>query len=143
MKASGAAEDCLTNEPGKTVAQKLSAKGVSAAARNLFDVTVCPGTITLDGMPAEHAVCGTGQEGRVEVFWEISLREGMTMWRGTLAAAAGVLVWLAATGTAKADDVIRLGGPSTDAKTMTLGFDGQADTELMRGGRGVAVGPRG
>ncbi len=56
------------------------------------------------------------------------------MWRGTLAATAGVLVWLAGTGTAKADDVIRLGGPSTDAKTMTLGFDGQADTELVRGG---------
>ena len=56
---------------------------------------------------------------------------------------AGVLVWLAGTGSAKADDVIRLGGPSTDAKTMTLGFDGQVDTELMRGGRGVAVGPRG
>jgi len=51
-------------------------------------------------------------------------------------AVAGVLALLAGTGTAKADDVIRLGGPSTDAKTMTLGFDGQAQTELMRGGGG-------
>jgi hypothetical protein len=83
----------------------------------------------------------------------------MTMWRGSLVAAAGVLALLAGPGAAKADDVIRLGGPSTAAKTTTLGFDGQADTELVRGGArggfggfrgggggfrgGVAVGPRG
>jgi len=50
-----------------------------------------------------------------------------------LAAAAGVLALLAGTGSAKADDVIRLGGTDTGARTMTLGFDGQAGTELVRG----------
>src|SRR5271166_4380775 len=64
------------------------------------------------------------------------LSEGMTMRRRGLAAAAGILALLTGTSTTKADDIIRLGGPNVDAKTMTLGFDGQAVTELMRGGGG-------
>jgi len=58
------------------------------------------------------------------------------MCRRTFVAAASALALLAGASAAKADDIIRLGGPGTEAKTMTLGFDGQADTELTRYARG-------
>ena len=51
------------------------------------------------------------------------------------AAAAGALVLLAGSSSARADDVLRLNGEG-DAKTMTLGFDGQASTQLVHRGWG-------
>jgi hypothetical protein len=68
----------------------------------------------------------------------------MTMIRSSLAAAAAGVLALC-TGSARADDVVRLNGTG-DAPTLTLGYDGQSDTELVRrgfGGGGFHGGHRG
>ena len=51
-------------------------------------------------------------------------------------AAAGVLTLVVSPQFARADDTVRLGGTIDDAKTVTLGYDGQSDTMLMRGVHG-------
>jgi hypothetical protein len=61
----------------------------------------------------------------------------MTMLRRSWAmAAAGVLTLVVSPQFARADDTVRLGGTMDDAKTVTLGYDGQSDTMLMRGVHG-------
>ncbi len=59
---------------------------------------------------------------------------------GWTALAAALLV-LAQGNTSQAQDIVRLGG-TVDAKTQTLGFDGNADTELVHR-RGYGYGYRG
>src|SRR5262249_40454831 len=83
---------------------------------------------------------GAGRVGVVGVLLSFSA-EGMTMIRARWAAAAvGVLALFAGANRARADDVLRLNGDG-DAQTLTLGFDGQAGTELVaRGGGGFRGG---
>src|SRR5204863_6315029 len=65
-------------------------------------------------------------------------QEGMTMLFRSLAGLAGVAALFAGAQVARAaDDVIPLrGAGSSSAATITLGYDGKADTELARYARG-------
>src|ERR1043165_235017 len=62
--------------------------------------------------------------------------EGMTMNRFLSFGLAAGCAMLVQAGAGRADDVIRLGGGNVEATTQTLGFDGDVNTELMRGYHG-------